>query len=232
MLKNSCYFHLNFFFSSNRRKVSLTANAEGNVHLESLESMIKLESPEFQEVIEKKAFDDQFSLSIHQVEQLSRKFKRHKLTSANQHRCNLCTRFFTNGDTLTKHLVDIHGNTLFCDVCPKYFTDKNLLRDHMKYHRAKTFACNVCDYKSAIIQVLRRHKMKHNLKEVCKICDKQVSSLKIHLQRAHRAKKVCLVCEKMVTENKMKRHLGTHDDIRNKCKDCGDTFITHEALRK
>lgn len=131
-------------------------------------------------------------------------------------------------------MANIHAKEqpMFCDLCLRSFTNKNRLRIHVQYHRARRFACNVCDYRTALVYDLKKHKIIHDLKEICKICDKPVSSLKIHLQRAHKPKKRCPVCEKMIAAKKIKRHLGIHDESRNKCKDCGETFTSLTALRK
>lgn len=195
--------------------------------------IIKVENPEFQEEIEKQTFDDHSAVTTHPVKRLSKNRKRkRRREKTNKHSCKICNRTFTRGYTLAKHVADIHGNPMFCDHCPKIFNDKNLLKSHMQYHRTKKFTCNICGFRSAMIHDLKKHKIIHNLKEKCKICDKQVSSLKLHLRTAHKAKKACLICGKMIAENQMKKHLGIHDSSRLKCKDCDETFAKHIDLRR
>lgn len=167
-------------------------------------------------------------------EETQGKRRKRKLASSDPCPCKICHTILKTEDSLAQHMANIHANEqpMFCDHCRKVFADKNLLRVHMQYHRAKRFACNVCDYRAALVYELRKHARKHNLNEICKICDKQVSSLKLHLQNAHKTKKSCPICEKKITEQQMKNHLGTHDDSRYKCKDCEETFSNLSGLRR
>lgn len=161
-----------------------------------LESIIKIEPEEFQEI---------------------------ENVDENPNKCKICLKTFAY---LKEHMENIHNksNKMFCDHCPKVFFTRPAIIQHVRAaHRTKTFACNICDYKTCFRSFLRSHLLIHAEKVECPVCKKQVTVLKHHMKN-HREKKSCPICGRMLLKYLLGKHIRNHSKKPFKCQKCEESF--------
>lgn len=152
--------------------------------------------------------------------------------STDPHFCCICQKVLSCRNAVKEHLERHHlkKNKMFCDLCPKILFTRDAVVKHMQSaHNRDKFACVICNFKTARKTYLKMHKLTHAAKTECPVCHKQVTSLESH-QRMHVLKERCSICQKLVLPRNLKQHMKVHR-IR-KCRDCEETFESHEELRR
>lgn len=162
------------------------------------------------------------------------RFRRNRASSTNNSRNILgpvVVMKRLNATTLKKYLKNTPK--FYCDLCSKFYFIKSELVQHLKtVHCKKIFACNVCDFKASTQYVIEKHKSIHALKDRCKICNKNVASIRKHLATAHRPKETCPICSEEFSKAYLKIHLEQHAETKFKCKDCDAGFLKKKLLRR
>lgn len=151
------------------------------------------------------------------------------------HTCIVCQKISKHSGQLYSHIERTHirTNKMHCDICPKIFFALADIKKHMIVHRKKALKCNVCDFKTNRNYKLQLHKLIH-AKVECKICKRQVSNLKRHLNThstTHKPKATCPICDKVYSKANIKKHLKIHDKPFG-CKKCSENYETKFDLKR
>ncbi|XP_017479280.1 PREDICTED: zinc finger protein 879 [Rhagoletis zephyria] len=107
--------------------------------------------------------------------------------------CEICSRKFVNGKTLSKHVKAVHNKIkpFICNVCGKKMARKASLIIHMRQHTGeKPLHCKTCKFSTRDPSVLHRHQLRHEKAEKlkCALCDFsciQTSAYKRHMRLNH-----------------------------------------------
>ncbi|CAN8020579.1 unnamed protein product [Ixodes persulcatus] len=72
----------------------------------------------------------------------------HLPTLQTSYKCAICSRIFTQQQSLIRHIATLHNNknVLTCDVCSAQFTSKHALEKHARLHthRIHVYVCEYC----------------------------------------------------------------------------------------
>ncbi|KAH8327635.1 hypothetical protein KR074_005814 [Drosophila pseudoananassae] len=110
--------------------------------------------------------------------------------------CEICSRKFVNGKTLSKHVKTVHNKIkpFICNVCGKKTARKASLIIHMRQHTGeKPLQCGACKFSTRDPSVLHKHRQRHGSQETqnslkCSQCDYQciqANALKRHMRLNH-----------------------------------------------
>jgi len=153
--------------------------------------------------------------------------------------CNLC---FPDAKRLKTHVGSGHKKPRYCcGHCEMRFVRFKEKRKHIasEHPRPRKTLCEFCGLKLTKkymkLHVARMHKTK-SINVECQICHNVVVNLKHHMNRVHEKpdrKYSCNhCCKRFYTENAIKAHMETHDNIRRyPCSWCGKSFKRDHALR-
>lgn len=162
-------------------------------------------------------------------------------TRAKKHRCEICSKQFSQKSKLFAHQLSHSGQQPYkCLSCDKAYASKSKLNAHMRLHtKTNVHQCKVCDKIFSYPSYLEEHEKVHNKSDStprskdyeCGTCDKRfrlLKNLKAH-ERFHTGKGLvhCEVCGKQFTHNyNLKMHLQTHKMSKvHKCEYCDKRFI-------
>lgn len=136
--------------------------------------------------------------------------------------CEICSRKFVNGKTLSKHVKAVHNKIkpFICNVCGKKMARKASLIIHMRQHTGeKPLHCKVCKFSTRDPSVLHKHQLRHEKTEKlkCKHCDFsciQTSAYKRHMRLNHSEeyKKIaCDLCNYVtISSERLQAHKSDH----------------------
>ncbi|EDW79318.1 uncharacterized protein Dwil_GK25365 [Drosophila willistoni] len=113
--------------------------------------------------------------------------------------CEICSRKFVNGKTLSKHVKTVHNKIkpFICNVCGKKTARKASLIIHMRQHTGeKPLHCEQCKFSTRDPSVLHKHRQRHgsssgaqpSISLKCSQCDYsciQANALKRHMRLNH-----------------------------------------------
>ncbi|KAH8243233.1 hypothetical protein KR032_005731 [Drosophila birchii] len=112
--------------------------------------------------------------------------------------CEICSRKFVNGKTLSKHVKTVHNKIkpFICNVCGKKTARKASLIIHMRQHTGeKPLQCGECKFSTRDPSVLHKHRQRHGSQDSqslgtlkCSQCDYnciQANALKRHMRLNH-----------------------------------------------
>lgn len=159
--------------------------------------------------------------------------------------CNMCIRCFSSQEVLDHHIQEDHMVKArhACHICPARFRHLSTLTNHIEMHEVKFFQCCICHHLFATSDHLNQHKKKHQTsarrlyKKNCPLCNQVFRSregFNIHM-RTHDAEKQlkCSYCSYRTSHLTMLwNHLGKyhHQELPFSCKDCSQTFASHQKL--
>ena len=166
-----------------------------------------------------KNFKEKSAMQIHE--------KRH--AEEKPHQCSQCGISYADLQSLQRHIDMVHeGKSPVkypCPICGKTFARKIYLNEHYKTHADGKPTCEICGKQFEWKYGLMKHKLLH--------LD--------HSERAHAmdndatlgmAMAQCKVCGKVFTKGNLKRHMLSHDDVRNfQCSTCGKSYIDKKSLK-
>lgn len=136
--------------------------------------------------------------------------------------CEICSRKFVNGKTLSKHVKAVHNKIkpFICNVCGKKMARKASLIIHMRQHTGeKPLHCKICKFSTRDPSVLHKHQLRHEKagKLKCKHCDFsciQTSAYKrhMHLNHSDEYKKIaCDLCSYVtISSERLQAHKSDH----------------------
>ncbi|GFY50288.1 hypothetical protein TNIN_416231 [Trichonephila inaurata madagascariensis] len=75
------------------------------------------------------------------------------------HKCNLCSKRFTQKGSLNRHMVTHNNERPFaCELCPKRFKYRSVLTSHRKLHlKDSLLRCNICGTAFRLLSSLQAH---------------------------------------------------------------------------
>lgn len=251
-LKPPLSYSYQFVFRIQDRR-SAMSKRENN--FEALESIIKVEPEQFQEIIQNrrslrsngsisKSKNEKWVFSGIKIEKIIFGFvfsfsipaASSTLSNSGPKADNTQLRKKSDVEILSesgnkgRHPDDSHT----CCFCRNIFSNRSVLESHLKnFHlKTKNLCCDICDFKTAFQNDLKKHKLTHpQILVECTVCGKKVRFLNRHM-RLHKPKVPCPACKKAVSQSGLKRHLMTHSDNGIKCENCSDIFETKEDLRR
>ena len=142
----------------------------------------------------------------------------HLQTDTHSYPCNVCSKVFTAGRYLRKHMASSHTEGSFkCDVCGKLLKNDFYLKAHKLIHTGELpFACTECGARFNRKDKVKRHMLTHNAHKKFKCPFKE------HMN-----------CEKEFHRfDKLKLHIMTHGNIKPfKCNICDVGFTRKEHLK-
>ncbi|XP_039966136.1 zinc finger protein 583 isoform X2 [Bactrocera tryoni] len=136
--------------------------------------------------------------------------------------CEICSRKFVNGKTLSKHVKAVHNKIkpFICNVCGKKMARKASLIIHMRQHTGeKPLHCKVCKFSTRDPSVLYKHQLRHEKAEKlkCAHCDFtciQTNAYKRHMRLNHSEeyKKIaCDLCNYVtISSERLQAHKSDH----------------------
>ena len=131
--------------------------------------------------------------------------------------------------------VEVSTKLFECGICAKQYQSKGALKRHLRRHTDENkFVCNQCDKAFDFKYLLSRHEKVHDsgaMKErhMCEVCGKSFCStgaLSDHKKFKHLNEGfLCTTCDKIFKNPyHLRRHIGTHQNDKKVCKNCGGYF--------
>jgi KRAB domain-containing zinc finger protein len=171
-----------------------------------------------------------------------------------KYRCHIenCRKFFSQEETLKKHMKAHDDGLHKCDTCQAVFNQHSLLRRHLIRLRhtatagkSRQYKCKACN-KIFFSQIgFKEHKLTHSTDNddslVCQVCGVIFFarySIRLHARGIcgkNAFKYRCHIenCQRFFSrEETLKKHMKAHNDGLNKCDTCQAVFNQRADLRR
>lgn len=159
--------------------------------------------------------------------------------------CDLCEKKFLSQQSMTTHILR-HTNQYVakCEQCNQGFFSRAQYNLHVESEHYNQSICDMCGKKFS-----NKYNLKYHLMEThgqgqetetrkCRVCQKEVRFLRIHMRRYHTVKKprkptLCDLCGKEFrTKEGLKMHLMKHQGIKPyQCEYCEKSFTIKDNLK-
>ena len=176
----------------------------------------------------------------------SHNFKHHGILENKENLCPICDHKALNFSNLKLHIDQEHQNQFekkyFCDECSQGFIFED---SYKKHSHPINVSCELCNIEFTSKKLLKSHyEENHEIdgQKVCPYCDyfpkekdKQLASLKIHIDNKHqehgKSKYFCNLCERgFIFDTSLKKHQDIHKSkarqkgLKKICDVCGQKY--------